>query len=81
MRRSTATTVRIPGVARARALPIQGIDVARYQGAIDFDAVYRSGVRFVYMKGTEGKDYIDPAFRDNWRAPAPLAWRMASITS
>jgi lysozyme len=56
-----------PGVARARALPIQGIDVARYQGAIDFDSVYRSGVRFVYMKGTEGKDYIDPAFRDNWR--------------
>jgi lysozyme len=56
-----------PGVARDRALPIQGIDVARYQGAIDFDAVYRSGVRFVFMKGTEGKDYIDPAFKDNWR--------------
>ena len=56
-----------PGVARARSMPIQGIDVARYQGAIDFDTVYRSGVRFVYMKGTEGKDYVDPAFRDNWR--------------
>jgi len=55
-----------PGVARARAMPIQGIDVARYQGAIDFDSVYRSGIRFVYMKGTEGKDYIDPAFRGNW---------------
>ncbi len=56
-----------PGVARARSMPIQGIDVARYQGAIDFETVYRSGVRFVYMKGTEGKDYVDPAFRDNWR--------------
>ena len=56
-----------PGVNRARALPIQGIDVARYQGAIDFDSVYRSGVRFVYMKGTEGRDYVDPAFKDNWR--------------
>jgi lysozyme len=56
-----------PGVNSARAMPIQGIDVARYQGAIDFDGVYRSGVRFVYMKGTEGKDYVDPAFRDNWR--------------
>jgi lysozyme len=56
-----------PGVARARSLPIQGIDVARYQGAIDFAAVRASGVRFVYMKGTEGKDYVDPAFRDNWR--------------
>lgn len=56
-----------PGVNRARAMPIQGIDVARYQGAIDFDNVYASGVRFVYMKGTEGKDYVDPAFKDNWR--------------
>jgi lysozyme len=55
-----------PGVDRARQMPIQGIDVARYQGAIDFDAVYRSGIRFVYMKGTEGKDYIDPNFRSNW---------------
>jgi lysozyme len=56
-----------PGVNRARAMPVQGIDVARYQGSIDFSTVYASGVRFVYMKGTEGKDYIDPAFKDNWR--------------
>src|SRR3954468_15439025 len=56
-----------PGVNRARGLPIQGMDVARYQGRIDFDAVYGSGVHFVYMKSTEGKDYIDPAFADNWR--------------
>lgn len=56
-----------PGVARARALPIQGMDVARYQGRIDFDRVRAAGVHFVYMKSTEGKDYIDPAFADNWR--------------
>ena len=56
-----------PGVVRARGLPIQGMDVARYQGRINFDAVYGSGVHFVYMKSTEGKDYIDPAFADNWR--------------
>ena len=55
------------GVDRARAMPVQGIDVARYQGSIDFDAVYRSGKRFVFMKATEGKDYIDPNFRENWR--------------
>lgn len=55
-----------PGVARARALPIQGIDIARYQGFIDFDAVRRSGVHFAYIKVTEGKDYFDPAFLDNW---------------
>jgi len=56
------------GVARARALPIQGIDIARYQGRVDFGAARAAGIHFVYMKSTEGKDYIDPNFRDNWRA-------------
>ena len=56
-----------PGVARARALPIQGMDVARYQGPVDFNRVYGSGIHFVYMKATEGKDYLDPNFRENWR--------------
>ena len=56
-----------PGVAKARAMPIQGMDVARYQGAIDYSKVYAAGVHFVYMKSTEGDDYVDPNFRDNWR--------------
>lgn len=56
-----------PAVAAARSMPIQGMDVARYQGAIDFHKVYSSGVHFVYMKATEGDDYVDPAFADNWK--------------
>jgi lysozyme len=55
------------GVDRARGMPIQGIDVARYQGNIDFRAVYGSGIHFVFMKATEGKDYLDPNFRTNWQ--------------
>ena len=56
-----------PGVSRARSLPIQGLDVARYQGRIDFNAARSGGTHFVYIKGTEGKDYVDPSFYDNWR--------------
>jgi lysozyme len=56
-----------PGVNRARALPIQGLDVARYQGRIDFAAARNGGTHFVYMKSTEGKDYLDPNFRENWQ--------------
>lgn len=55
-----------PGVDRARALPIQGLDVARYQGRIDWDAARAGGTHFVFIKGTEGKDYIDPNFYTNW---------------
>ena len=57
-----------PGVARARALPIQGIDVSRYQGRIDFAAARNAGTHFVFMKATEGADYVDPNFRANWDA-------------
>jgi lysozyme len=55
-----------PGVAKARAMPIQGMDVARYQGAIDYRQASAAGIRFVYMKSTEGNDYVDPNFRANW---------------
>ena len=54
------------GVDRARAMPVQGIDVARYQENIDFRAAFGSGIHFVFMKATEGKDYLDPNFRTNW---------------
>lgn len=55
-----------PGVNRARDLPIQGLDVARYQGRIDFAAARNAGTQFVFMKATEGADYLDPNFRENW---------------
>ena len=54
------------GVDRARTMPIQGIDVARYQENIDFRQAFQSGMHFVFMKATEGKDYLDPNFRTNW---------------
>lgn len=56
-----------PGVDRARNLPIQGMDIARYQGRVDFNQTRAAGMHFVYMKSTEGKDYIDPMFYENWR--------------
>lgn len=47
--------------------PIHGIDVARYQGDIDWASVYRAGVSFAFIKATEGGDFIDPMFKDHWR--------------
>jgi len=55
------------GVDRARSMPIQGIDVARYQENVDFARARAAGTHFVFMKATEGKDYIDPNFRLNWQ--------------
>ncbi len=47
--------------------PIHGIDVAHFQGEIDWRKVARSGVNFAFIKATEGGDFADPKFSDNWR--------------
>lgn len=47
--------------------PIHGIDVARYQGAIDWSTVAKSGVSFAWIKATEGGDLLDAEFKSNWR--------------
>ena len=59
-----------PGVARAHAMPIQGIDISKYQGDIDWARVRRDGIRFAYLKVSEGGDHVDNRFYDNWSAAA-----------
>lgn len=53
-------------VPQARAY-LQGIDVARYQGRIDWVAVAGDDVSFAFIKATEGGDYVDPEFARNWQ--------------
>lgn len=45
---------------------IHGIDVAKYQGDIDWAQVRASGVGFAFIKATEGTDRIDEKFQANW---------------
>jgi lysozyme len=46
--------------------PIHGIDVSRFQGEIDWNAVANSGVKFAWIKATEGGDRADERFQANW---------------
>jgi len=46
--------------------PVHGIDVSKYQGDIDWPKVAKGGVRFVYLKATEGGDQNDEKFQTNW---------------
>ncbi len=45
---------------------VQGIDVSHHQGAIDWQAVADDGVRFAWIKSTEGGDWVDTRFAENW---------------
>jgi lysozyme len=46
---------------------VHGIDVAKYQGVIDWQAAKRSGVSFAFIKATEGGDRVDDRFHEYWR--------------
>jgi lysozyme len=49
--------------------PVRGIDISRHQGAINWKKLSASGkVDFVYIKATEGCDYVDPFFPAHWQA-------------
>ena len=46
-----------PAAAEAATLP--GIDVAKYQGSIAWGSVASGGIRFAFIKATEGADRED----------------------
>ena len=46
---------------------IRGIDVAKWQGAINWREVAKSGVQFAIIKCSEGVGYTDPRFKQNWK--------------
>lgn len=43
-----------------------GIDVSEWQGEIDFREVANAGIEIVYIRASEGANYIDPYFRENY---------------
>lgn len=44
----------------------QGIDVSEWQGNIDFNQVRDTGIEAVYIRSSEGSDYIDHYFEANY---------------
>jgi lysozyme len=43
-----------------------GVDVSGHQGHINWTALAASGVAFAYIKATEGGDFRDKYFQENW---------------
>jgi lysozyme len=51
---------------RPHDYPVHGIDVSKFQGEIDWNKVADSGVKFAWIKATEGGDRADQRFQANW---------------
>lgn len=45
----------------------QGIDVSNWQGNINFTQVRDDGIKIVYIKATQGTNYISPTFEASYR--------------
>ena len=46
--------------------PVQGIDVSHHQGFINWPQVKAPEVQFAYIKASEGADFQDKEFLENW---------------
>jgi lysozyme len=47
-----------------------GVDVSSHQGAIDWGQVAGDDIDFAYIKASEGGDFVDQRFRENWEGAA-----------
>lgn len=47
-----------------------GVDVSAHQGSVRWDFVAADGIDFVYVKATEGGDFVDERFAANWSGAA-----------
>ncbi|TVT59248.1 hypothetical protein FNH05_05605 [Amycolatopsis rhizosphaerae] len=55
------------GLAKAdRGGDLLGHDVSGHQGDVDWQAAWRDGGRFVYVKATEGNGFINPRFTQQY---------------
>ncbi len=50
----------------AEDFSIHGFDVSHHQGDIQWNKISPQRYQFVYLKATEGGDFKDPKFQDNW---------------
>ena len=60
-----STLVLGSAVADPSKYPVFGVDVSHYQGDIDWSALESQGVKFAFIKATEGSGHVDESVRDN----------------
>lgn len=52
--------------------PVHGIDISHHQKIIDWEKLDKQKVQFAFIKATEGGDFKDTRFVENWRQAKEL---------
>ena len=58
----------VPNAPSRRRYPVRGVDVSAYQGSIDWELLAGQGIRFAFIKATEGSSFADERFAENYPA-------------
>jgi lysozyme len=61
-----------------RVYPVRGIDVSSYQGEIDWSTLASADIQFVFIKATEGSDYVDRYYARNYANAANTDLRIGA---
>lgn len=51
----------------AQSYKIKGLDVSNHQNVIEWDKVSSKDYKFIFIKATEGEDFVDKSFERNWK--------------
>ena len=70
---ATDTTAKPAAPPKPKRVPVDpskvqydGIDVSKHQGTINWEELKRNAkIKFVYIKATEGSNYVDPRYKEN----------------
>ncbi len=56
-----------------------GIDVSKHQGTINWEELKKNPhIKYVYIKATEGSDYVDPRYKENIRNARKYGFKVGS---
>ena len=71
-----------PDAATAEGGPFapgnEGIDLSHHNGRVNWDALSSAPLDFVYLKATEGRDWKDTRFQENWLAASERGWHVGA---
>ena len=56
-----------PTLRAAASYPVRGVDVSNHQGEVNWPMVASDKIVFAYLKATEGGDFKDQRFAENWK--------------
>ena len=45
---------------------VRGIDISHHQRDINWNLLAQEDIDFIFIKATEGGDFTDPKFKENW---------------